>query len=346
MMQAARCSVKYIDQNKLIVIREHMDIEQLNFHHLFYFWRVAKVGHLTRVAEELHVSQSALSSQIRQLEERLGEPLFERTGRRLVLTDTGQLALSYAENIFGLGQELLGRLQGYSEGMVRLRVGSVATLSRNYQENWIRPLLADPSVTLSLESGLLGDLLDRLMQHQLDVVLANDAVPAAPDRPLHCRFLGSQAISLVGPAAVWRGRALRLPEDLDGLELALPGHRHALRAQFDALCVTAGVRPKLRAEVDDMAMLRLVARDSGWLTVLPEVVVQDELRTGVLVTVGRSTQLLENFYAITTPHRHRMERLEQLLTGPADAGVGASGPTPDRKSAGAKAPGRARSRGK
>ena len=295
-----------------------MEIEQLNFHHLFYFWRVAKVGHLTQVANELHVSQSALSSQIRRLEDRLGDPLFERTGRRLVLTDTGQMALSYAENIFGLGQEMLGRLQGRSESMVRLRVGSVATLSRNYQENWIRPLLADPTVTLTLESGMLDDLLRRLLQHQLDVVLANDAVPADPDRPLHCRFLGSQSISLVGPAQTWRGQTLRMPEDLGGLELALPGPRHALRGQFDALCVAAGVAPRVRAEVDDMAMLRLVARDSGWLTVLPEVVVQDELLAGVLVTVGRSTLLQENFYAITTLHRHRMERLEQLLAhGPA-----------------------------
>ena len=295
-----------------------MQVEQLNFHHLLYFWRVAKTGHLTQVANELHVSQSALSNQIRQLEDRLGESLFERTGRRLVLTDTGHLVLSYAENIFGLGQELLGRMQGRGEGMVRLRVGSVATLSRNYQENWIRPLLADPTVTLTLESGMLDELLRRLLQHQLDVVLANEAVPADPDRPLHCRFLGSQAISLVGPTAAWRGRTLRMPEDLGGLELALPGPRHALRGQFDALCVAAGVAPRVRAEVDDMAMLRLVARDSGWLTVLPEVVVQDELRTGVLVTVGRSTLLQENFYAIPTLHRHRMERLEQLLAqGPA-----------------------------
>ena len=306
-----------------------MQIEQLNFRHLFYFWRVAKAGHLTQVANTLHVSQSALSNQIRQLEDRLGEALFERTGRRLVLTDTGQLVLSYAENIFGLGQELLGRLQGHSAGLVRLRVGSVATLSRNYQENWIRPLLADPTVTLSLESGLLDDLLRRLLEHQLDVVLANDAVPADPDRPLHCRFLGSQTISLVGPAATWRGRMLRIPEDLNGLELALPGPRHALRGQFDALCVAAGVTPRLRAEVDDMAMLRLVARDSGWLTVLPEVVVQDELRAGVLVTVGRSTRLQENFYAITTLHRHRMERLEQLLAdAPALADVALTQPEP------------------
>jgi len=89
-----------------------VNLEQLNFHHLFYFWRVAKAGHLTRAAEDLHTSQSALSAQIRQLEDRIGEPLFTRERRRLVLTDTGQLVLSYADTIFGLGQEMLGRLRG------------------------------------------------------------------------------------------------------------------------------------------------------------------------------------------------------------------------------------------
>lgn len=292
-----------------------MKLEQLNFHHLFYFWRVAKVGHLTRAAQELHTSQSALSAQIRQLEERIGEPLFTREARRLVLTDTGQLVLAYAENIFGLSQEMLGRLQGRSEGMTRLRVGSVATLSRNYQENRIRPLLADPTLVLTLESGLLDDLLARLLQHQLDVVLTNETVPSEPNRPLHCRFLGSQAISLVGPAALWTAQSLRVPDDLDGLDIALPGPRSALRAQFDALCTSAGVKPRLRAEVDDMATLRLIARDSGWLTVLPEVVVQDELESGQLVCVGQSTLLQERFYAVTTPHRHRIELVERLLTG-------------------------------
>lgn len=290
-----------------------MNVEQLNFHHLFYFWRVARSGHLTRAAQELHTSQSALSAQIRQLEDRLGEPLFVREGRRLALTETGRLALTYCENIFGLGQEMLGRLQGRSEGLERLRLGSVATLSRNYQENWIKPLLADASVTLTLESGSLQDLLARLVQHQLDVVLANEAVASDADHPLHCRFLGSQAISLVGLAQEWAGRTLRLPDDLHGLDLALPGPRHAIRVQFDALCMAVDVKPRVRAEVDDMAMLRLIARDSGWLTVLPEVVVQDELRQGILRRVGQSTQLQEHFYAITTAHRHRIERLDRLL---------------------------------
>ena len=291
-----------------------MNLEQLNFHHLFYFWRVAKLGHLTRAAVDLHTSQSALSAQIRQLENRLGEDLFLREGRRLVLTDTGQLVLSYAENIFGLGQEMLGRLQGHSEGITRLRVGSMATLSRNYQENWIRPLLTDPSVVLTLESGLLEGLLDRLVQHQLDVVLANETVPCGPERTVHCRFLGSQAVSLVGSSQVWHANSLRLPEDLHGLDLAVPGPRHAVRTQFDALCVSSGVTPRLRAEVDDMAMLRLIARDSGWLTVLPDVVVQDELRCGSLVAVGRCQQLQERFYAITTPLRHKSDIVERLLS--------------------------------
>lgn len=292
-----------------------MKLNQLNFHHLFYFWYVAKSGHLTRSAKELHVSQSALSTQIRQLEDRLGESLFDRDGRQLALTETGYLVFSYAEDIFGLGQEMLGRLQGRSEGMIRLRLGSVATMSRNYQENWIRPLLADPSLLLTLESGWQETLLERLVQHQLDVVLTNEPVPVDPDRPLHCRFLGREAISLVGPARKWQGRALRVPEDLDNVDLVLPGPRHTVRAQFDALCVSAGVKPRLRAEVDDMAMLRLVARDSGWLTLLPEVVVQDELRLGLLVIAGRSAVLEERFYAITTLHRHQIERLEKLLVG-------------------------------
>jgi LysR family transcriptional regulator, transcriptional activator of nhaA len=290
-----------------------INLEQLNFHHLFYFWRVAKLGNLTRAAQEMHTSQSSLSTQIRQLEERLGDDLFVRDGRRLLLTSSGQLVLTYAENIFGLSREMLSRLDGQSEGLTRLRIGSVATLSRNYQENKIRPLLADPTVVLTLESGLLDDLLVRLIRHQLDVVLANESVPSDPNRPLLCRFLGSQAISLVGPAAKWKPSSLRVPHDLHGLDIALPGQRSAFRAQFDAMCTAAGVTPRLRAEVDDMAMLRLIARDSGWLTVLPEVVVQDELQAGLLVCAGQSTELQERFYAITTPHRHRVQLLDRLL---------------------------------
>lgn len=291
-----------------------MDISQLNFRHLFYFWRVASLGQLTKAASEMHISQSAISIQIRQLEERLGEPLFQREGRRLTLTVTGHKVLFYANRIFGLGQEMLGWLEGHYDNNIRLRIGGVATMSKNYQENWIRPLTNDPRIMLTVVSGQLDDLIERLIQHQLDVVLANEPVSSDPDHPLLSRFLGSQSISLVGAADQWHGHRLRIPDDLDGLPLVLPGVRHSLRAEFDALCFAAGVEPVLRAEMDDMTMLRLIARDSGWLTVLPEVVVQDELEAGILVKVGESSQLKERFYAITLQRHQHIEPLEKLLT--------------------------------
>lgn len=288
-------------------------LEQLNFHHLFYFWRVAKAGHLTKAAQELNTSQSSVSAQIKQLEHSVGADLFSRENRRLVLTEMGQLVNSYADNIFGLSQEMLGRLAGQASGITRLRVGSISTLSRNYQENWIKPLLNDRSVLLTLESGLKEDLLDRLMRHQLDVVLTNENLPTDPDSPFYCHFLDSQPISLVGPSKIWKSRKLRIPEDLNGVDVALPGPRNNLRSQFDSLCAMAKVQPNLRAEVDDMAMLRLIARDSSWLTVLPEVVVQDELKSGVLVKVGQSDALKERFYAITNHQCHCIDLIKTLI---------------------------------
>ncbi|KAB0599922.1 LysR family transcriptional regulator [Castellaniella defragrans] len=291
-----------------------MDINQLNFKHLFYFWRVAKQGSLTHAAEQIHTSQSALSTQIRQLENRLGTPLFDRQGRHLELTATGQQVFAYAESIFALGEQMLGWLEGRDEGATRVRVGSVSTMSRNFQVNWLRPLLHDPTIVLSVDSGSLETLVERLLRHQLDVVLANEPVPSDPTRPTSSRFLGSQVISLVGRADRWSGTALRVPEDLDGVEMAMPSVRHGVRLQFDALCFSAGVQPRLRAEIDDMTMLRLIARDSGWITVLPEVVVQDELHSGELVHVGQSSQLTEHFYAITVRHGHLAGPLSRLLS--------------------------------
>ena len=298
-----------------------MNIQDLNFKHLFYFWRVARQGSLTHAAEQIQTSQSVLSTQIRQLETRLGTPLFDRQGRQLVLTATGQRVFAYAESIFELGGQLLESVEDRAEDIHRVRVGSVSTMSRNFQVNWLRPLLHDPAVVLSVDSGPLQTLVERLLRHELDVVLANQPVSSDPARPLSSRFLGSQDISLVGRAERWSGTHLRVPEDLDGIEMAMPSPRHGVRLQFDALCFAAGVQPRLRAEVDDMTLLRLIARDSGWVTVLPEVVVQDELQSGELVHVGQSSELSEQFYAITTRHGHLPPPLEPLLSREAVADI-------------------------
>ena len=140
-----------------------MPFTRLNYRHLYYFWMVAKEGHLTRVAEQLHVSQSALSMQIRQLEEQLGYALFLREGRALKLTELGHVVLDYADNIFAMGNELIEVVAaGRGQRSQRLRVGAVATLSRNFQENFLRPVMGMADVKLVLESGTLDELLGRL----------------------------------------------------------------------------------------------------------------------------------------------------------------------------------------
>src|SRR6476620_11771373 len=137
-----------------------MPFFRLNYRHLYYFWMVAKEGHLTRVAEQLHVSQSALSAQIKQLEDQMGHALFVREGRLLKLTEWGSRVLGYADNIFSLGNELVSlAAAGGSEKVQRLRIGGVANLSRNFQENFLRPVMGMNDVQLVLESGTLEELL-------------------------------------------------------------------------------------------------------------------------------------------------------------------------------------------
>ncbi|HMM65848.1 MAG TPA: LysR substrate-binding domain-containing protein [Dokdonella sp.] len=288
-------------------------LRQLNYRHLHYFWAVAKEGHLTRVATKLHVSQSALSAQIRLLEEQLGQALFEREGRRLVLSETGQLVLGFAEGIFALGNELVEAVSaGQAQAVQRLRVGGVATLSRNFQENFLRPVVGLDGVHLVHESGSLEELLERLRVHKLDLVLSNSAVATEIDRPWRCRRLARQPVCLVGHPRP-RGKPFRFPRDLADARLLLPGIGSDLRAQFDVLCEDLGVRYTLFAEVDDMAMLRLLARDSGGVALLPEVVVQDELRNGILEAYCTVPKVHENFYAITTARRRQPSILKQLL---------------------------------
>lgn len=296
---------------------------RLNFHHLHYFWAVAREGHLTRTAARLHVSQSALSAQIRQLEEQLGQPLFTRSGRSLQLTEAGQLALGYADTIFAAGTELVALLrEGRRDERQVLRVGAVATLSRNFQENFLRPLLSRTDVELVLHSGHLAELLARLRVHTLDLVLSNQRVQASADHPWRCRRIARQPVSLVGQPRP-RGRAFRFPAELAEVPLLLPGRDSDLRAGFDLMCEQLGIRYRLRAEVDDMALLRLLARDSDSVALLPTVVVQDELRSKRLVEYAVVPDLHENFYAISVKRHFEPPLLKALLQQPEAAVLGA-----------------------
>ncbi len=287
---------------------------QLNYHHLHYFWAVAKEGHLTKAAQRLHVSQSALSSQIKQLEEQFGQALFVREARRLRLTEAGHLALTYAETIFGAGTELLAVMRdgAVAERQV-LRLGAVATLSKNFQENFIRPLLGREDVELVLQSGSLSELLGRLRVHALDVVLTNRKVHADANHPWRCRRVARQAVSLVGRPRKRGQKAFRFPDDVGTVPLLLPGRDNDIRTGFDLICEQHGLHPRILAEVDDMALLRLLARDTDAVALLPTVVVQDELKAGRLVELAVVPELVEVFYAVTLQRQFEPPLLKALL---------------------------------
>ena len=287
---------------------------RLNYHHLLYFWAVAKEGNLTRAAKSLHVSQSALSVQIRQLEDQLGQALFTREGRILSLTEAGRIALAYAEQIFETGAELVATLKdGHRRERQVLRIGAVATLSRNFQESFIKPLLARPNVELVLQSGSLSDLLIRLGTHTLDLVLSNRPVQGDSDREWRCRRIARQQVSLIGPPRP-KGKTIRFPDDLAGFSLLLPSANSDIRTAFDLLCEQLNVRFRVRAEVDDMAMLRVLARDTDAVALLPSVVVRDELRDGRLHEYCVVPNLYENFYAITVKRSYQHPLLKSLFS--------------------------------
>ena len=287
----------------------------LNYHHLRYFWMIANENNLTRAAERLHVSQSALSIQLRQLEDALGQKLFEREGKRLVLTEAGCIALDYANAIFRTGDELISLMHNRPAGNRQLvRVGAVSTLSRNFQMELIRPLLGRTDIELVLHSGSLRELLGQLGAHTIDLVLSNRSVPPDAHASWHCHLLDEQPVSLIGKPVEDRA-VLRFPEDLQGAPLLLPSIESEIRAAFDFLLEHHGVRPLVIAEVDDMAMLRLLARNSGHLTLVPPVVVKDELRQGILVERHRISEIRERFYAITPTRRFPNAIVRELLTG-------------------------------
>ena len=287
-----------------------MNVEQINFHHLRYFWAVAKDGNLTRTAARLRVAQSALSSQIQQLEEQLGDALFRREGRRLVLTEAGTIALAYAEDIFAAGSQLVSTLEHGRDREQVLRIGAVATLSRNFQESFVKPLLDRPAMRLCLESGVLADLLLRLENHSLDLVLANRPPGREFGGRLRCRRMARQPVSIVGSQ---RRRGFGFPKSIVDAQMILPGRESTIRSEFDALCEQLGVRVGVLAEVDDMATMRLLARDTRALALVPSVVVRDELREGVLREHCVVPGLFETFYAITAERSFQHPLLDTVL---------------------------------
>ncbi|MBX7495792.1 LysR family transcriptional regulator [Qipengyuania sp. 6B39] len=285
---------------------------ELNYHHLRYFQAVAVEGNLTRAAESLNVSQSSVSTQIRLLEERLGQQLFERRGRSLLLTEAGRIALDYANAIFASGDEMIATLQASGRQRQALRVGSLATLSRNFQLTFLRPVLGRSDVEVILHSGSAGELFNALADLHLDVVLTNQPPPPDTLRKFVVRRLDDQAVSLVAkPELLPRDRSLEQHLALAPMVLATPGS--ALRMGFDAMMDRLGLNPQIAAEVDDMAMMRLLVREGVGVAALPPIVVRDELASGELIESAELPGLAETFYGVTVERKFPNPLLRSLL---------------------------------
>ncbi|MBC7496011.1 MAG: LysR family transcriptional regulator [Sphingomonadaceae bacterium] len=290
---------------------------ELNFNHLRYFWAVALDGNLTRTAARLNISQSALSTQIRKLEQRLGVDLFERRSKGLHLTEAGRIALDHADAIFAAGRDLLGTLRQTGSARHAVRIGALATLSRNFQIGFLQPLLRRTDVEIVLRSGSAEELLRGLQSVNLDVVLTNQAPDIDALTPFIVHSLSSQHVSLVGAPALL-GATRTVAELLAIHPIILPTQGGSIRTGFDALADRLGLRPQIAAEVDDIAMMRLLVREGVALAVLPPIAVLDELAAGLLIEADELPGIVETFYAVTIDRRFPNPIIRSLLDSARD----------------------------
>lgn len=272
-------------------------MHKLNYNHLYYFWVIANEGNLVKAARILLVSQSALSTQLRKLEHQLDTELFDREGRALKLTEAGQLTLEYANRIFGLGNELSSVIRHNKKNKNTFKIGIVASLSRNFVENFIRPLLANQDIELVIDSGNQSELLNKLAKYQLDIVLSNHRPLISINNPFKTRSIAKQQLSLIGQPLPLN-KTFDIKKDLASHQLLLPGRGNEIRAMFEAYCEENGLDFEVMAEINDMPALRLLIRDSSCIALMPKVVVQDEIKNGTLQEYCKIPNLYEHFYAV------------------------------------------------
>ena len=241
-------------------------VDWLNYHHLFYFWVVAREGSIARACDRLHLAQPTISSQLRKLEKSLGEKLFKRVGRNLILTETGQLVLRYADDIFALGRELTDVLQGKPTGNpLRLMVGIGDVLPKLIAYRLLEPALrlAQPAQLTCVE-GKLVDLLTELASHRLDIVLSDS--PAAPTVNVraYSHLLGECGVSIFAAAALARKFRRGFPASLADAPFLLPLSNTALRRALSQWFDSQNIRPHVAGEFEDGACCRSLPRaESG-----------------------------------------------------------------------------------
>ncbi|HPH66454.1 MAG TPA: LysR family transcriptional regulator [Kofleriaceae bacterium] len=290
---------------------------QLNYHHLFYFWTIAREGTITRASKALRVSHPTLSSQLRLLEAQLSQPLFDRMGKRLVLTEAGRVAFRYSDEIFSLGSDLTATLGGRPEGKLsRIVVGVAEVVPKLIVRELLAPLMmiAGGPRLVCVENSL-DRLLGDLSTYALDVVIADSEVPTGSGVKAHAQLLGRTAVSLFGAA---KFAALRkgFPRSLAEAPFLLPLETSTLRREMNHWFESVGVTPSISGEFGDSALLKLFGARGLGVFPAPTILAKEVTRSYNVIELGKLTAVSERYYAIT---------MQRKITNPAIATLVAAG---------------------
>lgn len=287
--------------------------EWLNYNHLRYFWVVAREGSVTRAAKKLRLTQPTISKQLHELEEAVGEALFEKQGRRLVLTESGRQAMRFADEIFALGSEMVDTLRGRLTGRpTRIAIGLADDVPKPVALRVFEPILRMPEpVRIVCHEDTTDRLADALTKREVDVVIAE--APVA-DESLHHHLLGESGLSLFAAPTLARRLGEKFPASLDGAPLILPTSNTALRRQIDAWLEDRGVVPDVVAELQDAALVLAFGAAGVGAFVAPDAI-QGSRRSDVK-RIGPLRPLEQRFYAITIARRVAHPAVQAIVGAP------------------------------
>ncbi|MEE8410111.1 MAG: transcriptional activator NhaR [Myxococcota bacterium] len=280
-------------------------MENLNYHHLRYFWAVARAENLTRAAADLHLTPQTVSTQIKDLEQSLGKSLFRRSGRRLVLTEVGQVVYRYADEIFSIGKELVEMLAGQPVGRtLRLVVGVADVLPKLIAHRLIEPAtnLKERVRVVCRETGLQSLLAD-LAMHRVDVVLSDAPIPPSTKIRAFNHLLGECGVTFMASSHLARRYRSRFPRSLDGAPVLLPTEDTALRGQLDRWFQARGIRPEIVGEFEDSALLETFGQAGAGLFPVPSIIEEEAGRQYRAKPVGRADGVVERFFAISVERK-------------------------------------------
>ena len=280
-------------------------MDWLNYHHLLYFWTVAREGTIAAACEQLNLAQPTISAQIRKLETAVGHKLFDRVGRHLVLTETGRVVYRYADEIFSIGRDLVDTLNGRPSGRaLRLQVGVADVVPKLMTHRLLVPAMTLPeSVQIVCYEGKPVDLLSRLAVHELDVVLSDS--PAGADTAIRAynHLLGECSISIFGAADQVSKYRRKFPQSLDGAAMLLPTPNTMMRRALDHWFDAKGIRPVVTGEFEDSALLKFFCQQGVCLFPGPTAIAKEIQRQYDVRRVGDINEVRERFYAISMERR-------------------------------------------